>query len=219
MGASDAAGTGSPPAAPVSELERGGATADAASRQWLERLRDRGRGRDDAVRELHALLVSAARATLAKRRALLPQLRCEPLDELAVEAADDALVAILAHLDDYRGESRFTTWAWKFAILQASVALRRRRWIGREIPTEDTGWASLGSEEPIDRDLEQREVVAALKRAVEEELTPHQRMVFAALALNQVPIDVLAERMGTTRGALYKTLHDARRKLRARLAS
>jgi DNA-binding CsgD family transcriptional regulator len=119
---------------------RASIAGDAASREWLERLRDAGPGREEAVGELHILLLSAARFTLAKRRSVLPQLRHEPLDDLANQAADDALVALLAHLDDYRGQSRFTTWAWRFAFYHTSVTLRRWRWQGREIPTEDNAW-------------------------------------------------------------------------------
>ena len=66
--------------------------------------------------------------------------------------------------------------------------------------------------------VETAELLRAIRDAVETELTGHQREVFVALALQEVPIDVLAERRGTTRGALYKTLHDARRRLRAALA-
>lgn len=192
---------------------------DSRSQEWLLRLTDGGTERDQAIADLHRLLVKAARFTLANQHAIRARAVGESISELAVEAADDALVAILAHLDDYRGESSFTTWAWKFAFLEASVALRRRRWLGREIPLEDDGWAAISRESSPQRQLEQRELLAALRRAVDGELTPHQRMVFVTLALNEVPVDVLAERMGTTRGALYKTLSDARRKLRDHLAA
>jgi RNA polymerase sigma-70 factor, ECF subfamily len=128
-------------------------------------------------------------------------------------------VSVLARLDDFRGASRFTTWAYKFALLEASVKLRRRAWQGREVPLEPESWslfASVGLEP--DEELAQSELLTALQEEIEEALTPHQRRVLVALALNGVPIDVLAERLDTTRGALYKTLHDGRRKLRKRLA-
>jgi RNA polymerase sigma-70 factor (ECF subfamily) len=134
-----------------------------------------------------------------------------------MQAADDALVSVLAHLDDYRGESRFTTWAWKFAFLEALVAVRKRRWLDREIPLESEGWEMLSRDRAAEPGQNEGELLAALKRAVDQALTPHQRSVFVALALNEVPADVLAERLGTTRGALYKTLHDARKRLRAQL--
>jgi RNA polymerase sigma-70 factor (ECF subfamily) len=135
-----------------------------------------------------------------------------------MQAADDALVAVLAKLDHYRGASRFTTWAYKFALLEAGVRLRRRAWQGREVVLEPEAWPSFSDGRASAQEvLEQGELLAALKTAISEGLTAHQRDVFVALALNQVPIDVLAERLNTTRGALYKTLHDARRKLRQEL--
>ena len=140
------------------------------------------------------------------------------LDDIANQAADDALVSVLRRLDDYRGASRFTTWVYKFALLEAAVKLRTRAWQGREVPLEPESWTVFSSAGLApDEELEQTELMANLQRAVNELLTPHQRSVLVALALNGVPIDVLAERLGTTRGALYKTLHDARRKLRDHL--
>jgi RNA polymerase sigma-70 factor (ECF subfamily) len=136
-----------------------------------------------------------------------------------MQAAADALVAILRKLDTYRGASRFTTWAYKFALLEAAVKVRRRAWHGREVPLEADGWARLADTRGTPAaGAEMSALIAAVRRGIAEALTPHQRSVLVALTLNDVPIDVLAERLGTTRGALYKTLHDARRKLRARLA-
>jgi RNA polymerase sigma-70 factor (ECF subfamily) len=182
---------------------------------WLPGLRSRDA---ETVERLHGLLLRAARFEVARRRPVLPHLRGGDLDDIAVQAADDALVSVLRRLPDFRGESRFTTWAYKFALYEAGVKLRRRAWQGREIPLEPEGWALFSSAglEP-DEEAEQRELVHALQDAIATTLTQHQREVLVALALNGVPIDVLAERLGTTRGALYKTLHDARRKLRAHL--
>jgi len=144
--------------------------------------------------------------------------RGEDLADLAQQAADDAFVAVLAKLDDFRGASRFTTWAYKFALLEAGVRLRRRAWQQREVTLDAEVWPELpdAAESPQQR-TQTRELIEAIKRSIDEVLTPHQRNVLSALALNGVPIDVLAERLGSTRGALYKALHDARRKLRADL--
>ena len=190
---------------------------DDASREWLRALRADGAARDEAVARLHALLLRAARFEAARRRGRLPHLRDE-LEEIAHEAAGDALIGVLGHLDDFRGESRFTTWVYKFALLETAVKLRKRAWQGREVPLEPETWSLFGSDalEPGEQ-AEQGELLAAVQRAITEVLTPHQRRVLVALALNGVPIDVLAERLNTTRGALYKTLHDARRKLRKHL--
>jgi RNA polymerase sigma-70 factor, ECF subfamily len=198
---------------------RGQATSrpsDHESRDWLARLSSSGSERDAALAELHALLVGAARFALNRR---VSQLGREGIADLAVQAANDALVSILDRLEEYRGESRFTTWAWKFAFYEACVAIRKRRWLGREVPVEDDGWDALAREAGPDRRVEQMELLDALHAAVDDALTPHQRRVFVALALNEVPVDVLAERLGATRGALYKTLHEARGRLRAALAA
>ncbi len=191
---------------------------DPTLHEWPRSLRAAGREGDDAIAALHALLLRAARFEVARRRPSLPHLRGDELDDIALEAADDALVSVLRRLDDFRGESRFSTWAYKFALLEAAVKLRKRSWQGREVPLEPETWSlfASGGQAP-DEETEQGELVAALERAIREVLTPHQRRVLVALALNGVPIDVLAERLDTTRGALYKTLHDARRKLRSHL--
>ena len=192
---------------------------DADSRRWLDELRRPETARQEAIERLHALLLRAAHFEVARRRPGLPHLRGNELEDIALEAADDALVSVLRRLDDFRGDSRFTTWAYKFALYEAAVKLRRREWQGRELPLEPEDWTLFSDTAPTpEREAELRELVGELKRAVGETLTPHQRTVLVAVALNGVPIDVLAERLDTTRGALYKTLHDARTKLRRHLA-
>ncbi len=150
---------------------------------------------------------------------MLPHLRGGELDDIALEAADDALMSVLARLDDFQGRSRFTTWAYKFALLEAAVKLRRRAWQGREVPIEQAAWDALASTArgPA-QEAEQAELLLAIRESIDAVLSPHQRRVLIALAVEGVPLDVFAERLGTTRGALYKTLHDARRKLRKHLA-
>jgi RNA polymerase sigma-70 factor (ECF subfamily) len=186
---------------------------ETEGRAWLEALR--GPDREQAAAELHALLLRAARFEVARRRRMLGETPGDTLEDLAMQSADDALSAILGKLDDYRFESRFTTWAYKFAILEAAVRTRRRAWQERELPVDPEAWTALPTRslEPFE-DLEQRERLRAVVDAIRTELSPHQREVLGALVLAEVPIDVLAERLGSSRGALYKTLHDARRKLR-----
>ena len=190
--------------------------ADAESLGWLQALSGTGRRHDEAVEALHALLLRAARFEVARRGGG----RSGDLDDLATQAADDALMAVMRKLHTYRGESRFTTWAYKFALLEAGVKLRRRAWEGRELPLDQEGRAPIADLRPSPHaDAESAELIGAIGAAIEAELTSHQRDVLVAVALNEVPIDVLAERMHTSRGALYKTLHDARRKLRGCLAA
>jgi RNA polymerase sigma-70 factor, ECF subfamily len=196
-----------------------GRAIDPESRDWLRALSDSGPERNDAIQRLHALLLRATHFEVARRRRAGAGSDSN-LDDLAEQAADDALVAVVGKLHTYRGESRFTTWAYKFALLEAGVKARRRPWQGREVPLEAAGWEQLrdnGRASP-DGHAEASELIEAVRDAIALALTPNQRAVLVAITLNDVPIDVLAERRGTTRGALYKTLHDARRKLRAELA-
>jgi RNA polymerase sigma-70 factor, ECF subfamily len=192
------------------------ACLDPASRAWIDALRSDGRRRDEAEQRLRSLLVRAARFQLG-RRAPRPQLRGESIEDLAVAVGEDALVAVLAHLDDFSGASRFVTWACKFAIFGSSAALRKRTWKARALPDERDGWLPLATGAGAEEAPEELEWLQALRCAIDDLLTQRQRVVFVAIALNGAPIDVVAERLKTTRGAVYKTLHDARRKLRARL--
>src|SRR3982751_5741212 len=185
---------------------------------WLDRLRADGAAREIAVAELHGLLLKAARFEVSRRAAYLSHLRGGDQEDLAQQAADDALMAVLRKLDDFRGESRFTTWAYKFALLEAAVKVRRRAWQGREVPLGEEAWGALADAGAgAGRGAEDAELFAALREEIGR-LGPRQREVLVAVALNDVPIDVLAERLGSTRGALYKSLHDARKSLRAALA-
>ncbi|HEX7246236.1 MAG TPA: hypothetical protein VF245_11785, partial [Solirubrobacterales bacterium] len=171
------------------------APSDDASRRWLRRLRATGAERDAAVTELHDLLLRAARFEIGRRASSLTHLRGSDHDDLAQQSADDALVALLGKLDDFRGESRFTTWAYKFALLEAAVKLRTRPWHLREIPLEAEGWERLrDTRTSLAGQTEVAELIDAVRDGIAEVLTPHQRSVLVALTLNDVPIDVLAER-------------------------
>ncbi len=182
------------------------------------RLATPGPERDDAVRELHALMVRGCRHQVARMRGMLPGLGARDCDDLAMAAADDAVVALLAKLHTFEGRSRFTTWAYKFAILQAATEVRRHAWSQREVPLEDPDtlhWSSAG---PADLAVA-TELAQEVGRALDVALTAYQRRIAVALLVDEVPIDVLAERLGTTRGALYKTLHVARSRVRAHLVA
>jgi RNA polymerase sigma-70 factor, ECF subfamily len=193
---------------------------DQASLAWIERLSSDGAQREAAVGELYALLLRAARFEVGRRRVAFPYLRDSDHDDLAAQSAADALVAVLGKLSDFRGESRFTTWAYKFAVFEAGAKVRRHAWQGREIPLAPGSWPLLADTTPSPLQYaEARDLLDTLHAAIKCELTTRQRDVLVAVAINDVPIDVLAERLGATRGAVYKTLHDARQKLRAVLAA
>jgi RNA polymerase sigma-70 factor (ECF subfamily) len=195
-------------------------TLDPDSARWLRELEALGSARDAASTELHALLLRVARSEAVRRHASLPDRGFEEIDDLCVQAAGDALMAILAKLNDFRGASRFTTWACKFVIFEISTRLRRHAWRHRKVESDETVWDRLpdGAPGPLQL-LQHDELRHSLRRAVREQLTDRQRSVFQAAVLEDVPIDVLAQRLGSSRGAIYKTLHDARRKLHGSLVA
>jgi RNA polymerase sigma-70 factor (ECF subfamily) len=200
---------------------RSAAAADAETKEWLRRLRSAdGPDRDRALAELHELLLRVAHAEAWRRRGVLPDAVFADLDDLCLQAADDALLSIIARLDEFAGRSLFTTWAIKFAIFEVSTRLRRHAWRGRPVKLDDQAWSRLpdASAPTAQRRAEQHELLTAVRGAVDDVLSPRQREVFVAAVLQEVPIDALAERLDSNRGAIYKTLHDARRKLRDALA-
>ena len=145
---------------------------DGESRDWLRDLRSCGATKDEADARLHELLLRAARFEVSRRRLTLPHVRGDELDDIALEAADDALMSVLRRLDDFRGASRFTTWAYKFALLEAAVKLRKRAWQGRELPLEPESWDTIASTDlGPDAEAEQRELLNTVQRAIAEVLT------------------------------------------------
>jgi RNA polymerase sigma-70 factor (ECF subfamily) len=165
------------------------------------------------------MLVGIARAEAFRRRPFLPGDVVADLDDLCLQAAHDAMAAILAKLDSFRGASRFTTWAYKFALLEVSVRLRRRAWSTRRVALDEVSWGRLADRAPgAEQATEQGQLLQEVRKLVETTLTEKQRSVLLAVAAEEVPIDVIAERTGSSRGAVYKVLHDARRKLRESLA-
>ena len=194
-----------------------GALRETTDHEWVGLLSGTGHRHEEAIARLHALLLRAARFEIIRRWHGGGRWSGE-LDDLATQAADDALMGIMRKLHTYRGESRFTTWAYKFALFEAAARSNARAWQRRELPLEADGLARLADHGTSpDMDAETAELIGAVRDAITEVLTAHQRAVLVAITLNDVPTDVLADRLGTTRGAVYKTLHDARRKLRARL--
>ena len=206
-------------ASAVAEATQVADRMDSESRTWLQRLRAEGRDRDAAIAELRVLLLRAASFEVRRRCATMSQIRGGDQEDLAQQSAGDAMVAILSKLDDFRGESQFTTWAYKFALYEAAAKMRKLAWQGRELPLDAEDWPQVPDPGPAPQaEVEMNDLLAAIRQEIESSLTPRQREVLVALTLNEVPIDVLADRLGSTRGALYKTLHDARQKLRAALA-
>ena len=192
------------------------ATRDRISTDWVQALTSDGPQRDLALAQLHALLTRAARHQIWRMRSQLGDVGADQVDELALQSADEAMMALLSKLHTFQGRSRFTTWAYKFAILQAATEVRSQAWRTRQVSLEDA--RVVVDLQPSAQDVaEAADLARAVARAIAEALTAHQRRVVLALVVDDVPIDVLAERLGTNRNALYKTLHDARVRIRTHL--
>jgi RNA polymerase sigma-70 factor (ECF subfamily) len=193
---------------------------DADSATWVRSLTGPAEQREDGLARLHEMLLRIARRELQRRSGRL-RIAGPELDDLAYQAAADALLAIMAKVGQFRGESRFTTWAYKFVIFEVSAKAGRHFWANPPVPMDAEDWDQLPDRFGLDpaHEAERRELAGAVLRAVDEQLTPRQRQVFVAIVLNGVPLDALAVRLGSTRNAIYKTMFDARRKLRAALAA
>lgn len=196
--------------------------ADASGRttpvvvDWVGALGGVGPERDEALRLLHGLLLRAARCQVSRMSPMLGSVGVAVRDEIANQSADEALMAVLGKLATFEGRSRFSTWAYKFAVLQTATNVRKHVWRDRDVHLD--GLEVLADDAAAPEDYaEAADLAAVVRRAIHTELSPHQRRILVALVIDEVPIDVLANRLGTNRNALYKTLHDARRKLRAHL--
>ena len=196
------------------------ARLDLESAEWLRVLACAGSQREAALARLHDKLVRIAHREVRRRGPRL-QIAGPELEDLAYQAAADALIAITGKIGQFRGESRFTTWAYKFVIFEVSAKIGRHFWRNPGVPLGAEDWDQLPDRFGFDpaQQAEWRDLLAALHRAVDTELTARQRQVFVAIVLNAVPLGTLVIELGSNRNAIYKTLFDARRKLRAALAA
>jgi RNA polymerase sigma-70 factor (ECF subfamily) len=193
---------------------------DMDSASWLTALDDDGTKRDAALARLHEMLLRVA-IREAYRRGPAFRIGGPELDDVAHQAANDAMISLLGKLDTFRGESRFTTWAYRFVVLEVSSKLGRHFWRRPSVSLNVEDWERLPARFAADplAQAQHRELITAVQRAVNEKLTEHQRHLFVAIVVDGVPIDAMASRSGSNRGAIYKTVFDARRKIRAYLTT
>jgi RNA polymerase sigma-70 factor (ECF subfamily) len=205
----------STPESPTGEL-----VFDPESVAWVEGLVGNGPAHDETVIRLHELLLRVARSEVRRRQDQL-RITGPERDDLAHQAADDAVIGVTAKIAQFHGESKFTTWACKFAIFEVSTKIGRHSWQKPTISLGDEDWDRLPDRFGLDpaQIAEWRDVVVALRRAIKVELTEHQRRIFVAIVLDGMPLDALVIELGSSRNAIYKTLFDARRKLRASLVT
>lgn len=192
--------------------------------EWLRALGTRGAEQAAAIAELRALLLRAAKYSFKRTHYALSRLDRAEILQLAEDSAQDALLAVLKHLDEFRGESKFTTWAYKFAVNFALTRARKETWrrVSLDELLEESELPELpfadesGAMDPV-RAAWQAEVWGVVREVIEGELTDRQRQVLRLMVFDDVPMDEVAEYFKTNRNALYKLLHDARRRLKARL--
>ena len=193
-----------------------GSPRDDPPSDWVAALSSSGTEQAAALAHLHALMLRAARHQVWRMRSQLGDVGATTIDVLVNQSADEAMAVLLRKLHTFEGRSRFTTWAYKFAVLQAAAEVRRTAWRSRDVELHDVDTLRDPAASPS-QEAEATDLARALVEAMTSVLTLHQRRITIALAVELVPVDVLAERLGTTRGALYKTLHDARTRMRAEL--
>jgi RNA polymerase sigma-70 factor, ECF subfamily len=194
---------------------------DAESLEWISALSGTDPAREAALVRLHGLLVRVAIREV-RRRESSAVIAGPELDDLAHQAAADAMVAIIAKLETFRGESRFTTWAYRFTVLEVSSKLGRHYW--RQHPAarlDAEDWDRLPDRFGIDpgEQAAQAEMISAIRSAVDHELSPRQRQLFVAVVLNGIPLNAVVDKTGMTRNSIYKAIFDARRKVRASLVA
>ncbi|HET6596647.1 MAG TPA: sigma-70 family RNA polymerase sigma factor [Anaerolineales bacterium] len=194
--------------------------------EWLRDLNADGDMQEAAIVDLRDLLL---RATLYFFHRNLSDFQGRNRDEIlqrAEDGAQEALIAVMNHLSDFRGDSKFTTWAYKFAINIALMTSRRERWKNisldqfsqeEENPLHERMLQDESAGSAPDQSALQGEVGNILREVIEHDLTDKQRQILIMMVFHEVPMDEVVRKFGTNRNAIYKMLHDARRKLKSSL--
>lgn len=201
-------------------------TKTRTNEEWSHDLNASGEVQEAAIADLRDLLFRAVLFFFSRNLGDFERLARDEILQLAEDCAQDALIAVMNHLSEFRGDSRFTTWAYKFAINIALMTARRERWKGvslDQLPFANDGslakWVIQGklSGARPDQSALQSEISDVIREVIEQDLTDRQRRVLIWMVFNEVPMDEVARRLDTNRNAIYKMLHDARRKLKTRL--
>ena len=197
------------------------------NQEWLHDLKASGATQEAAIADLRDLLLRAALYFFSRNLGDFRGMDREEITQRAEDCAQDALMAVLDHLSDFRGDSKFTTWAYKFAINVAMMAARRERWKGvslDELASDESHFLEWILQDRSDgsapeQSAMQAEIQSMIREIIEVDLTENQRRVLVLMVFHQVPMDEVVSHLGTNRNAVYKTLHDARRKIKSGLQS
>lgn len=199
---------------------------ERTNEQWLVDLRRTGDVQASAIEDLRQRLQRGIFFYLSRERSDLTSLSIQDLTQMAEDLAQDATLRVMDNLESFRGDSRFTTWATKIAVRVAISDLRRARYKDfrlDDLTAEDevlpVSVNTILNSTPTGPEsaTERSDVLEKIGDSLREALTDRQYQALEAVALQGVPLEIVAERMGTNRNALYKLLHDARRKLRSHL--
>lgn len=192
------------------------------NQEWLADLRAKDESRELALTDLRAIILRGLPYALAGKLAT----DSPEFEALAEEVAQETLLRVLNHLDSFEGRSQFTTWVHKIAVRQALGELRRRRW--RDVPLPemensedfDSAPREAADSQPNPAAMAERsDLMTRINRIIKEELTEKQRMALMTVAMQGMPLEEAAQRLGMNRNALYKLLHDARLRLKQRMES
>jgi RNA polymerase sigma-70 factor (ECF subfamily) len=196
------------------------------NQEWLHDLHASGAIQDAAITDLRDLLLRAALYFFSRNPSDFENNNEDEILQRAEDCAQDALIAVMNHLGDFRGDSKFTTWAYKFAINVALMAARRERWKGISLDQlassgEDNFFESIlpdkSNGSAPEASAMQGEVRRIIQDVIKHELTDRQRYILSLMVFHEVPMDEVVRHLGTNRNAIYKTLHDARRKIKSSL--
>ena len=196
------------------------------NQEWLHDLNASGALQEAAIADLRDLLLRAALYFFSRNLGDFQGLDRGEIMQRAEDCAQDALIAVLNHLSDFRGDSKFTTWAYKFAINIAMMTARRERWKGVSLDeiasSEESNFFEWIMQDKSDgaapeQSAMQGEVRRIIQDVIKHDLTDKQRHVVSMMIFNEVPMDEVVRHLGTNRNAVYKMLHDARRKIKSSL--
>jgi RNA polymerase sigma-70 factor, ECF subfamily len=201
-------------------------TDTRSNAEWLHDLKETGETQEQAIADLQNILLRAALYVFNRNTGDLSGLAGDDVLKLAEDCAQEALMAVLNHLSDFRGDSKFTTWAYKFAVNIGLTASRHVRWKDvslDQLSSDDEGafseWVLRDKSSALAPDLAalQGEIRQVIWDVMEHDLTDHQRRILLLMVFHEVPMDEVVQQLNTNRNAIYKSLHDARRKLKSGL--